>query len=277
MQRRKILQYAGISCLSVAGTLGTSALTHSQSKPAKTPARTGNVLTVQWLGHTCFLFTGSGYRILVNPFRAIGCTAGYRLPKVEADFVLISSQLWDEGAAENLPGNPKILFEPGAYEIGNFKIQGIGIAHDRQDGRRFGTNVAWRWTQGGIGIVHLGGAASPIELEQKILLGNPDLALIPVGGGPKAYNPEEAKQAMNILQPKILIPTQYQTEAADKSACDLVSVDQFLKLLPGMNIQRIPNDTLRIQASDLPPKGTVIRVLSSQQAMQKKSEPSSLK
>jgi len=28
-------------------------------------------------------------------------------------------------------------------------------------------NVAWRWTQAGISIVHLGGAAAPIELEQE--------------------------------------------------------------------------------------------------------------
>jgi L-ascorbate metabolism protein UlaG (beta-lactamase superfamily) len=263
MQRRKLIQYAGISCLSIAGTLGTSSLIQAQTKPT-------NGLTVQWLGHTCFLFTGSGYRILVNPFRAIGCTAGYRLPKVEADLVLISSQLWDEGAAENLPGNPKILFEPGVYEIKDLRIQGIAIAHDRQGGRRFGTNVAWRWTQGGIKIVHLGGAAAPIQLEQKILLGTPDLALIPVGGGPKAYNPEEAKQAISVLQPKIVIPTQYQTVAADKKACDLVPVDAFLKLVSGMNIRQISNDTLRITPSDLPPKGTVIRVLNSTKALAQK-------
>lgn len=265
MQRRKLIQYAGISCLSMAGTLGTSSLIQAQTKP-------NNGLTVQWLGHTCFLFTGSGYRILVNPFRAIGCTAGYRLPKVEADLVLISSQLWDEGAAENLPANPKILFEPGVYEIKDLRIQGIAIDHDREGGRRFGTNVAWRWTQGGIKIVHLGGAAAPIQLEQKILLGTPDLALIPVGGGPKAYNPEEAKQAISVLQPKIMIPTQFQTVAADKKACDLVSIDTFLKLVSGMNIRQIPNDTLRITPSDLPPKGTVIRVLNSTKALEPKKK-----
>ncbi|WP_206816109.1 MBL fold metallo-hydrolase [Chroococcus sp. FPU101] len=268
MQRRKLLQYAGISCLSMAGTLGASSIIQAQTKPAKTDSG----LTVQWLGHTCFLFTGSGYRILVNPFRTIGCTAGYRLPKVEADFVLISSQLWDEGAAENLPGNPKILFEPGVYEIKDFKIQGIASPHDRQGGRRFGTNVAWRWTQGGIKIVHLGGAASPIALEQKILLGTPDLALVPVGGGPKAYNPEEAQQAISVLQPKIVIPTQFMTVAADKNSCDLVSVDAFLKLeqVSGMNVQKIPSDTLRIRPSDLPKTGTVIRVLNSTNALAQK-------
>ena len=48
------------------------------------------------------------------------------------------------------------------------QIQGIAIDHDRQGGKRFGTNVAWQWTQGGIKILHLGGAAAPINIEQKM-------------------------------------------------------------------------------------------------------------
>jgi L-ascorbate metabolism protein UlaG (beta-lactamase superfamily) len=215
----------------------------------------------------CFLFTGGGLRILVNPFRAVGCLAGYRLPKVEADLVLISSQLWDEGAAENLPGNPKVLYESGVYEIKGLRIEGIGIPHDREGGRRFGTNVAWRWNQGGIKILHLGGAAAPIEIEQRILLGTPDLALVPVGGGPKAYNPQEALQAIETLKPKIVIPTQYLTSGADKSACDLVPVSDFLQLAKGMNIRQIGDNKLRIARRDLPKEGTLIRVLSYQQAL----------
>ena len=215
----------------------------------------------------CFLFTGAGRRILVNPFRTLGCTAGYRLPKVKADLVLISSQLWDEGAAEDLPGNPKVLYDAGVYEIAGFKLQGIRVDHDREGGRRFGNNVAWRWSQGGVNILHLGGAAAPIELEQKILMGTPDLALMPVGGGPKAFNPEEAKSAMDILKPKVLIPTQYLTSAADKSACDLVAVDEFLQLVEGLNIRRINSNQLRISQRDLPAEGTVIRVLSDRQLL----------
>ncbi len=260
MKRRQLIHYAGASLLAATGTAWAARV---QSSPVKAkPAKTSNTLLVQWLGHTCFLFTGGGLRILVNPFRAIGCTAGYRLPKVEADLVMVSSQLWDEGAAEDLPGNPKILFEPGVYEINGLKIQGVSSPHDREGGRRFGTNVAWRWTQAGIKILHMGGAAAPIAIEEKILMGTPDLALIPVGGGPKAYTPEEAKQAMVALKPKIMIPTQYLTEAADKNACDLVPVKDFLNLVKGMNIQEIKGNQLRLTPGDLPKEGTLIRVLS---------------
>ncbi|MGK7877147.1 MAG: MBL fold metallo-hydrolase [Xenococcaceae cyanobacterium] len=255
MKRRQLIHYAGAGLLTAMGTAWASGFQTYQ-------AQTNSSVLVQSLGHTCFLFTGSGLRILVNPFRTIGCTAGYRLPRVEADLVLISSQLWDEGATEGLPGNPRVIFEPGVYQFNRLRIQGISIAHDREGGRRFGINVAWRWNQGGLKILHLGGAAAPIEIEQKILMGSPDLALIPVGGGPKAYNPQEAKQAMEALKPKVMIPTQYLTEAADKDACDIVPVEEFLKLTEGMQVSRINSDRIAIGPRNLPKEGTLIRVLS---------------
>ncbi len=255
MKRRQLIRYVGASAIAATGI-------PLASRFQPTSAQSNGSLMVQYLGHTSFLYTGGGLRILANPFRTIGCTAGYRLPKVEADLVIISSQMWDEGAAENLPGNPKVLYEPGVYEIKGLRIQGVGIDHDRKGGRRFGTNVAWRWTQGGLRIVHLGGAAAPIGIEQKILLGSPDIAMIPVGGGPKAYRPDEGKQAMEVLKPKVMIPTHYLTEAADKDACDLSSVDSFLELVKDMNIRQINDNKLLIKFQDLPKEGTVVRVLS---------------
>ena len=252
MKRRQFVQFAGASLLTAAGTGVISGFDSAQ-------AQTGS-LSVQYLGHTCFLFTGSGQKILVNPFRSLGCTAGYRVPKVNADLVLISSQLLDEGAIELVPGNPRLLYEAGAYDVGGIKIQGISADHDLVGGKRFGSNVAWRWTQGGVTVLHLGGAAAPVSLEQKILLGSPDVLFVPVGGGPKAYTPEEAKQAINVLNPKLVIPTQYHTQAANDQ-CDLVGLDAFLKLMSGVAVRQ-GGDSISIQKADLPKNGMAIQVLS---------------
>lgn len=256
MKRRQLMRYAGAGLLTTMGTVIAS-----EFRPSLAQKPSGG-LSVQWLGHTCFLFTGSGLRILVNPFRPIGCTAGYRPPKVAADLVLISSQLLDEGEIEGLPGDPQILYEPGAYKVSGIQLQGISIAHDREGGRRFGSNVAWLWNQGGIKILHLGGAAAPIDIEQKILIGRPDLALIPVGGGPKAYKPEEAKQAVNALNPKMVIPTHYRTQAADASNCEIVAVDEFLTLMDGMTVRRANSNAIALKSSDLPNNGSVVQLLS---------------
>jgi L-ascorbate metabolism protein UlaG (beta-lactamase superfamily) len=253
MKRRHLIRYAGAGLFAVLGTGFASRL-------QPTVAQNSGAVTIKALGHTSFLFTGDGRRILVNPFRPIGCTAGYRPPQVAADLVMISSRLLDEGVVEGLPGSPRLLSEPGVYEFQGMQVQGIAMEHDRFGGQRFGTNVAWRWNQGGMNILHLGGAAAPITVEQQILLGRPDVLLIPVGGGPKAYTPEEARTAIQVLNPKVIIPTHYRTQAADANSCDIVPVDQFLTLMEGTPVRRT-TDTLTIRRGDLPDSGSKIEVL----------------
>lgn len=253
MKRRQLIRYGSISLLTALGAIATKdSLAQSDN----------NSVTIEYLGHSCFFFTGNGLKVLVNPFRPLGCTAGYNPPKVEVDLVLVSSFLLDEGAIEDVPGNPQIFTEPGDYQIKGVKFQGITTPHDREGGRRFGKNIAWRWNQGGVNILHLGGAAAPISLEEKILMGTPDVLLTPVGGGAKAYNPAEAKQAIDTLKPKVVIPTQYLTDKADKANCDLVAIDEFLALSKGMEAKKLNVNRIAIKPTDLPQDKTVIRVLS---------------
>ncbi|BAS56585.1 hypothetical protein NIES2135_41010 [Leptolyngbya boryana NIES-2135] len=245
MKRRQFIQYAGAGL--VAGAV-----------PIAAQAQSGG-LTVQYLGHMCFLFTGGGRRILVNPFRSAGCTAGYRAPKVAADLVMISSQILDEGAIDVVPGNPKLLVESGAYDINGFKAQGIAMDHDRVGGKRFGRNIAWRWSQGGLNVVHLGGAAAPITLEQKILIGSPDVVFLPVGGGAKAYDPQEAKQALQVLNAKIIVPMYYRTAAA-KEQCDIGGLDAFLSVMSGTPLRK-GGSSISLTKANLPKEGSVIQVM----------------
>ncbi|MEO3707222.1 MBL fold metallo-hydrolase [Trichormus azollae] len=252
MKRRELMGYGrAVFVTALVANLSSNLPVNAQS----------TVVSVQWLGHTCFLFTGGGVKILLNPFRTVGCTAGYRRPKVAADLVFISSQLLDEGAVEDLPGNPKLIYEPGVYEFKGIKFQGISIDHDRKGGKQFGKNTAWKWTQGGINIVHLGGAAAPISIEQKILLGRPDVAFVPVGGSAKAYNAHQAKQAVGVLNPKLVIPTHYRTQGADAANCEITPVDDFLNLMPGVNVKRSNGNTVAINSKMLS-ENTEIQILS---------------
>lgn len=252
MKRRHLIRYAGAAFLT---TLGTGLVTNWQAAQAQTS------VTVQWLGHTCFLVTGGGIRTLINPFQPIGCTAGYRAPNVAADLVMISSRMLDEGAVENLPGDPRVLAEAGIFEFRGLAVQGIPINHDREGGRRFGTNLIWKWNQGGLNLVHLGGAAAPLEFEQQVLLGRPDVLFVPVGNSVKAYGAQEAKAAIERLNPKIVVPTHYRTQAAaDNCTGDyaLEPVDTFLEAMSGTDIQRAGSDTLTVSSSGLPASTRVV-------------------
>lgn len=253
MRRRQVLYYAGAGFFA---TLGAGVLTHL---PVAQAQESG--LSIQWLGHTCFVFKGGGQQILVNPFRPIGCTQGYPAPKITADLVMISSRLLDEGAIDNLDPNQRLLFEPGVYQLGNTQIQGIRMERRLESGRWFPNNIAWRWSQAGINILHLGGAATPITLEQRILMGQPDLLILPVGNGVKAYTPAQAVAAIQVLNPKLVIPSHYRTAAADANSCDLVELQAFLDLVATLPIRRSANNTLTLTHASLPAQGPVIQIL----------------
>lgn len=255
MKRRDLLRYTTYGLIS-------SLLT---SKSSTVLAQNTSGVTIEWLGHSCFVFRNSQANILVNPFTPLGCTANYRRPQPSVEIVMISSRLLDEGSAAGLPNNPQLMVESGVYQVKGIDFQGIKTLHDRENGRRFGDNITWKWTQGGVKILHLGGIASPIDIEQKILMGTPDILFVPVGGSAKAYNAEEALEAVKTLRPKIVIPTQYLTEAAKEGECELSTVDDFIQLAQREEfaVQRIGSNSLRIRPQDLPKQGTAIRVLNS--------------
>lgn len=253
MKRRQLIRYGGVS---IATMLTTGLIPRL---PAM--AQDSEGVTIQYLGHTCFLFSSSDLKVLVNPYQAAGCTAGYSLPDLQPDVVLISSFLLDEGAVDSVSGNPEILSQRGSHDFGNLKFQGFSLAHDREGGRRFGQNIAWRWTQGGVNILHLGGAAGTLATEDKILLGGADIMLTPVGGGIKAYNPQEARNIVKILNPRMVIPTHYRTAVASPENCDLASVDEFLSLAGDLEIAQVGSDRFKVKKSYLKNEQTLVRIL----------------
>jgi L-ascorbate metabolism protein UlaG (beta-lactamase superfamily) len=253
MKRRELIRYGGMS-------MATAIASGWLSRPPAIAQSTDGV-TIQYLGHTCFLFTGNGLKILVNPYQAVGCAAGYTLPNLQPDVVLVSSFLIDEGAIDSVKGNPEVITQRGSHNFGGIKFQGFSLPHDREGGRRFGENIAWRWTQGGVNILHLGGAAGALTTEDKILLSGADIMLTPVGGGVKAYNPQEARKVVKILNPRMVIPTHYRTAVSSKTSCDLAPVDEFLTLAADLEVAQVGSDRFQVKKSYLKNDQTLVRIL----------------
>ena len=107
-----------------------------------------------------------------------------------AGVVLANSELADEGARDVAGG--RFLVQPGSYRIGGLSLEGFANPHDRVGGRRFGNTTLWRWQQGGLSFAHLGATAGELTAADRVLLGNPDVLIIGVGGGSKIYDADEA-------------------------------------------------------------------------------------
>ena len=194
-------------------------------------------LEIRNFGHSSILIKGKDQSVLLNPFRAVGCASGLVEQNISADIILASSLLPDEGAktAKGL-----FMVNPGSYRINGLSFEGFSSPHDRVGGRRFGMSTLWRWKQNGLTFAHLGGAASPLTIQDRLLIGNPDVLFIAVGGGSKVYDDKEAANVVEILKPKIVIPVQYQRKSKNKiPTCDQQGVEPFLELMKDYKVRKV--------------------------------------
>ncbi len=194
-------------------------------------------LQIQKFGHSSMLIKGKEQSILLNPFRAVGCASGLVEQNISADIILASSLLPDEGAQT---ANGLFMVDPGSYRIKNLVFEGFSSPHDRYGGRRFGMSTLWRWEQNGFTFAHLGGAASPLTINERLLIGSPDVLFIAVGGGAKVYDAQEAANAVKIIQPKIVIPVQYQRKGKELATnCDQQGVEPFLEVMKDYKVKKV--------------------------------------
>ena len=194
-------------------------------------------LVIKSLGHSSFLIKGEGKSILINPFKAKGCASNLVEPKERnADFILASSRLLDEGYNPN----KKLMFvDPGTYKYKDILLNGITVPHDRVGGRRFGMATVWSWEQNNLKIVHMGGAAGDIDINNQIVLASPDILFISIGGGKKSYNGKEASRIVKTLKPSVVIPVHFIRGKQKSENCDFSNADLFIENMKDFKVKYV--------------------------------------
>ena len=192
-------------------------------------------LLLKSLGHGSFLIKGREKSVLINPFKAIGCASDLNEPKgINADFILASSKLADEGYN---PNDQLMFVEPGVYKFEDILLNGIEVPHDRVGGRRFGMATVWSWEQNNLKIVHMGGAAGEMDINSQIILSRPDILFISIGGGLKSYNGSEASDVVKTLNPSIVVPVHFARGKIISDSCDFSNADFFLENMPDFKVK----------------------------------------
>ena len=218
-------------------------------------ASAGEGVTISSYGQRALLIQGGGQSVLLNPYRAVGCAAGLPEPRVQAGVILASSELADEGARDIATG--RFLVDPGSYRLNGLKLEGFASPHDRIEGRRFGNATIWHWQQGGLNFAHVGATAGPIGPADRVLLGQPDVLIVGVGGGAKIFDASEAAALVKQLNPRQVIPVQYVTGEAPAN-CDQSTVKPFLEAMAGTSIRDVGR---RVQLPGALPDTTQITLM----------------
>lgn len=157
-------------------------------------------MKLTWNGHACFTLECDDGIIVFDPFEN-GSVPGIRNLDLEAHIVLCSHEHYDHNAR----GTVKLIPEEKS-----FNIEKIPTFHDDKQGTLRGNNIIHLINTEGQKVVHLGDLGHPLDhIDQ---LKNCDVLMIPVGGH-YTIDAKVAKDIIDQLHPRIVIPMHYRTEA----------------------------------------------------------------
>jgi L-ascorbate metabolism protein UlaG (beta-lactamase superfamily) len=210
-----------------------------------------NEVTIQWLGHSCFLISlNDKLKIVTDPFDS---TVGYPLPDVTADVCLVSHDHFDHNNVSIVKGKPVVLKGTGEKEAMNIRFKGVISYHDDKKGILRGANTIWIWELAGVKFAHLGDLGTELSDSQIKEIGAVDVIFIPTGGF-YTIDPVVATKVVNSLKPKVVIPMHYKMPFMGPSF-PIVPVDEFLK--GKENVVKVGKNYVSFTKESLPNKTTI--------------------
>ena len=180
------------------------------------------IIDITWLGHSCFRIKGKGVTLLTDPYDE---SIGYSLGNPEANIVTSSHPHPGHGFTSGVGGQPKIVRGPGEYEMSGVFITGIATFHDAEKGQERGRNTVYLIEMEDMKLCHLGDLGHPLSTEQVAEIGSVELLMVPVGGF-STIDAVTAAETVRLLQPGIVVPMHFQTEAV---RFQLAPVERFLR------------------------------------------------
>jgi L-ascorbate metabolism protein UlaG (beta-lactamase superfamily) len=191
-------------------------------------------MRIRWYGQSAFLISGER-TVFIDPFGAMdgfverGLQFDYPpIQRMEVDLLLVTHEHVDHNAVEVIGGSPQILRSTaGTFDSRVGEVVAVASEHDDAAGTRRGPNTIFRFKLDGLRISHFGDfGQTGLRAEQEQAIGNVDVLLLPVGGGPTVGG-ESAAAIVRALRPRLVVPMHYRNEAVNF----LDPPDEFLAAL----------------------------------------------
>jgi len=210
-------------------------------------------MEIKFYGHACFSIADDGVTVLTDPFQE---KTGLKFPGLSADAVLVSHDAPAHNNVKAVQGEPKVFSWPGEYETKGIHMKLIHSFHNqKEDAEQLENNVAIvHWN--GIRLCHLGAQGTKLTPEQLEQVGEVDILFVPVGGK-GSLDPKKAKEVIEQIEPRVVIPMFYDV---DGSQLGLSSLEAFLSVMGAKNEE--PMDSFKVKRSELPEDNSKLVVLS---------------
>lgn len=210
---------------------------------------------ITWLGHSAFKLQdkigADGITLVIDPFDD---KLGIKMPKLEADILLITHDHPNHNNRAAIKGTPYIVDCAGEYEVKNVAIEGVIVPHDTVKGKAKGNVIAYRIDMDDISIAHLSDLADELDPKQLEPLGGVDILIVPVGGK-FTLDAKKAVQVVSQVEPRIVIPMHYMTDGVK---LELDGIEKFIKEL---GVKPRYEEKLKVSKKDLPSEDMELVIL----------------
>src|SRR3989339_1879823 len=180
-------------------------------------------MEITFVGHSCFKIKGKQLSLVIDPYDP---KIGYKLPKLEADVIMVTHNHYDHANTAGVAGSRFLINGPGEYEISGALINGLQTFHDEDNGSKRGSNTVYLIDVDDFTILHLGDLGHELSDSTLENIGAVDVLMIPVGGN-YTIDAETAAKVISSIEPSIVIPMHYRTSEAT-SPKDIDPLDKFL-------------------------------------------------
>ena len=215
-------------------------------------------MEITYIGHSCFRIKGKETSVVIDPYNPE--TLGYKLPKLEADILLISHDHDDHNFKDGVKDYSFVIDAPGECEIKGVYVQGFESYHDENKGSKRGKNVMYYLEVDGISLMHLGDLGHELSEDTLEQIPYADVLMTPIGGV-YTIDSKTAVKVVASLEPGIVIPMHYQTEDLVKLKLD--GLEKFLNEM-GLSGEVKTLDKLKISSKSEIPEDTQVVVLEPQ-------------
>jgi L-ascorbate metabolism protein UlaG (beta-lactamase superfamily) len=206
-------------------------------------------MRIRWYGQSAFLLTGE-HTVFIDPFGVMNRLSAQGLqfdyPPIEgvaSDVLLVTHEHGDHNAVDVIGGSPVTLrSRAGTFESPLGEVAAVASEHDDVAGTKRGSNVIFVFTLDGLRVAHFGDfGQATLRPEQASAIGDVDVVILPVGGGPTVGG-EPAAAIVRRLRPRLVIPMHYRTEAVNF----LDPPDAFLEAL-GAHVEQAESSEIDVE------------------------------
>ncbi|MDH5596554.1 MAG: MBL fold metallo-hydrolase [Candidatus Peregrinibacteria bacterium] len=209
-------------------------------------------MEIKFYGHACFSIQDDGVTVVTDPFNE---NIGLKLPKLSADAVTVSHNADAYNNVDAVSGDPKVFSWPGEYETKGIHFKLVHSFHNSKDDAEQLENNISVMHFGGIRLCHLGAQGTKLTPEQLEQAGDVDILFVPVGGK-GMVDAKKAKEIVEQVEPRVIVPMAYDTEG---SKLELGSLADFLKVMGASGEEVLPS--FKVKRSELPEDNSKVVVL----------------